>query len=161
MAADPVATDAATPLPPFLFKEFINAVFLDKHEVLEHPHVVLAAVAAIKCFQPCAREILALETETHQSFTQQITMALHESAMESAWQASWTVFLLKTMPAQIVFHGQVTDTDTAIHPAGSDQFFIHLTSLVHYRKNRLDNAWISVRLHSIPLQVCHNLLIVL
>ena len=125
MAADHPATHSTTPFCSFFFYESLYAMLFDKFEVFYHAHVVVGAIPFIEVFQSAAGKILALVAEPHKSFPQEITLLLHEGAVFTAWPAAGAVPFCKTLLVQVIFHCQVADTNTAVHPAGSNEFFFH------------------------------------
>jgi hypothetical protein len=116
-----LATFRATPLFLFFFQEPLDAMLFDEFEVLYHTHMVLGAVSLIKGFQPITGKFFALIAKPNQSFPEQITLIFHEGTILTAWPATAAVSLSKSLFLKVVFHRQITNTDSAVHAAGSDK----------------------------------------
>jgi len=125
MTAYHPTTIRASPLLVFFFKEFIDPLVSDVIQVLNHAHVVFGPVTLIEGFQPAAGEVPAFITEPYKSFPNQVAVPAHEYTVSAARQASCAVFPLETFLVQVDFHRQVADTNSAIHPAGGNEIFIH------------------------------------
>ncbi len=91
-------------------------MLFDEFEVFYHAHMVLGAVSLIEGFQPTTGKIFALI-----SFPEEIALIFHEGTVLTAWQAAAAVCLSKSLLLKVVFHRQITNTDSAVHATGSDK----------------------------------------
>ena len=114
MTAYHLATFRATPLCLFLFQEPLDAMLFDEFEVFYHAHMVLGAVSLIKVFQPTTGKFFALIAKPNQSFPEQITVFFHEGTILTAWPAAAAVPLSKSLLLKVVFHRQITNTDSIV-----------------------------------------------
>jgi len=121
MTAYHLATFRAAPLCLFLFQEPLDAMLFDEFEVFYHAHMVLGAVSLIEGFQPTTGKIFALIAKPNKSFSEQIALIFHKGTVLTAWQAAAAVCLSKSLLLKVVFHCQITNTDSAVHATGSDK----------------------------------------
>jgi hypothetical protein len=96
-------------------------MLFDEFEVFYHAHMVLGAVSLIKGFQPTTGKIFALIAKANKSFPEQIALIFHEGTVLTAWQAAAAVCLSKSLFLKVVFHRQITNTDSTVHATGSDK----------------------------------------
>jgi len=138
MTAYHPATFRAVPLRLFFLQEPLHAMFFDESEVLNHAHMVLAAVALIEGFQTTAGKSAALMAKPNKSLPQQTALLAHEGTVLTAWQATGAVLPSESLLIQVVFHRQIAEAQAAVHSTGSNQFcflhraFLHQTSRADY-----------------------------
>jgi len=109
MAAYHFAAFRAAPFLFFLFQKHLHTLLFDVIQVFEHAHMVFGAVTLIKGFEAFAGEIFALRTEADQSFPQQMALLLHMGTVLTPRQAAGTIFPLKALFLQIIFHCLIAD----------------------------------------------------
>jgi hypothetical protein len=90
--------------------------------------MVFCAVTFIKGFKAFARKVLTLITESNEAFSKHLAPVTHMKAVFAARQATLAIHSFEALLVQIIFHRQVTDAYTAVHPAGSNKLFLHLRS---------------------------------
>jgi len=100
-------------------------MLLYEYEVVNHTHVVFGTVSLIEGFESNTGEFAALITKPDKSFSQQITFITHKCTVLTARQAAGTVLPAESLFVQIILHSQIIRTQSAIHPAGSDELFFH------------------------------------
>jgi hypothetical protein len=125
VAANDASAFRAFPLLLFFFQEALNAVFIDRYQVLDHAHVIEITVSLVECPEAAAWKIVTLIAEVHQPFSQQVTVLAHVHAVPAAWPATGTIGLMKTLGSQVVSHCQVVGAYTAVHPARGNEFCTH------------------------------------
>jgi len=125
MTAYHPAAFCTLPLGFFLFQKAPGAMLLYEYEVVYHTHVVFGTVSLIDGFESNTGEITALIAEPDKSFSQQIAAVTHKGAVLTARQAAGTVLPAESLFVQIILHSQIIRTQSAIHPAGSDELFFH------------------------------------
>jgi len=113
------------PLGFFLFQKAPGAILLYEYKVVYHTHVVFGTVSFIEGFESNTGEIAALIAKSDKSFSQQITVTFHESTVLTARQTAGTVLPAESLFVQIILHSKIISTQSAIHPAGSDELFFH------------------------------------
>jgi len=96
-------------------------MLFDEFEVFYHAHMVLGTVSLIEGFQPTTGKIFALIAKPNKSFPEQITLIFHEGTVLTAWQAAAAVCFSKSLFLKVIFHRQITNTDSAVHATGSDK----------------------------------------
>ena len=139
MTAYHLATFRAAPLCLFLFQKSLHAMLFYEFEVFYHAHMVLGAVSLIKVFQPTTGKFFALIAKPNKSFPEQITVFFHEGTILTAWPAAAAVPLSKSLLLKVVFHRQITNTDSAVSSyfLSSCLFFYSLYSLVYSHQHIL------------------------
>jgi hypothetical protein len=125
MTANHISAVRTPPFLLFFFQEQSDALFLYAFEVLYHAHVVFVPVSFIEGLQSFAGKLLTFKTEPDQAFFQQIATAFHIGTVLASWDTANTIFPMATLFVQIVFHRQIADADSAVHPTGSNEFFFH------------------------------------
>ena len=98
-------------------------------EVFYHAHMVKGTIALIEGFKAAAGKILAFIAEPHKPFPKQATLFFHKSTALTTWNATTAVRFSKSFLLQIVFHRQVADTYTAVHPTRRNKLFFHMNRL--------------------------------
>lgn len=125
VTTDYVSAIRASPLFCLLCQKASDAMLFYEFEILYHAHMVESTVALIESLEPAARETRAIIAEPHQSVTQQSALLFHECTVLATRQAAGTISPMKSFLFKVVLHRQVADAHAAIHPAGSNQFFMH------------------------------------
>src|SRR5665647_719164 len=151
MTAYRLAAIRAAPLCLFLLQKPLDAMRFDEFEVFDHTQMVLIPVALIEGFQPIAGKICAFIAKPDKSFPKQVALFFHEGTVLTAWQTAGAVCLTKPLLIQVVFHRQITDTYTAVHPTGSNEFLLHIQSSPHlnlFTYNIIYSAYLNIPPHS-------------
>ena len=127
VTADHVSAFRTFPLFHFLSQKAHNAVLFNKHQVLNHAHVIKSTVPLIECFKAAAWKINTLIAVVYKPLTQQVALFAHVYAVLAARTATCTIRLMKTLLFQVVLHCQVIGAYTTVHPARSNKFFTHIS----------------------------------
>jgi hypothetical protein len=83
--------------------------------------MVLQPITLIQLFQPLARVACTFKAETELPLTQQRTLVFHMQAIFPPGNTAAAICFMKTLFVYIVFLKLIGNTQTAIHPAGSDE----------------------------------------
>ena len=126
VTADYVPTLRAFPLFRFVFQKALNAVLFNEYQVIYHAHMIESTVSFIKGFKPSAWKIITLIAKVNKSFPYKVTVITHECTVPAAWSATAAIRLVEPLLFQVILHCQVVRAYSAIHPAGSNQFFSHI-----------------------------------
>jgi len=108
-----------------LLEEPPDAVVLDEPQVLDHTHTVEACVAFIDTVELLAGVITAFVAVLHLAVQEEAAALFKKSALLVSRTATDAVGHSDSLALHIMFEGKVSAADTAVHPAGSDQFFVH------------------------------------
>ncbi len=129
MATDPIPAFSALPFLFFFDEKNPDALFFDSGEIVDHAEVILRTIAEIERLQAVAGKIVALKTVSYLAFPQQVAVLFHEGAVLSPDDAPRTIGLVESFRIDFVFHGEITDTEAAVHTARGDERFIHRFTL--------------------------------
>jgi len=121
MTAYHFATFRTAPFFLFLFQKTFDAMLFDEFEVFYHAHMVPGAVSFIEAFQSTTGKFFALIAKPNQPFPEQITMFFHKGTVLTAWPTATAVSLSKSLLLKVIFHRQITNTESAVHATGSDK----------------------------------------
>lgn len=124
MAADHVhATLFTGPLFRLCVEEILEAVIPNEFKVLDHAQVVFCAVTLVEPFQAFAGKIRTLETKSDLTQTKLFAVVTHVQTVFAARQAAGTVCSVKTLRVEVMLLKLIGNTQSAVHPAGCNQFF--------------------------------------
>jgi len=128
VAADRPTTSRAAPGFLLCLQETLHAIIADGVQIFYHAHVVLGAVALVQAFQAFAGVVCAFKTEANLAFAKQSAAFCHVGAVLPPWDAARAIASMKAFLIQIQFLKLVGSAKLAIHPAWSNQFFVHFLS---------------------------------
>lgn len=126
MTADHSSAFRAAPPGLFFLQESLHPFSFDESEVLDHAHMVLGAVALIEGFQPFTGESSALIAEAELPFLQQFALITHVGTVFPSGNTAGTVFSVESLFVQVPLHKLIGNAQAAIHPAGSNELFLHV-----------------------------------
>lgn len=133
MAADHPAALGTFPFSLFLLQEYRDAFLFNGLQVLDHAHPEIGGVTFVEVLEIPAWKGFALVAEPHLVVKEQLASFLQEGAFLGPGPAAFAVGHPYSTAFDIVLQSEVPAADGAVHPAGSDQFFVHLQYAILWR----------------------------